>query len=134
MRTVKFYKYGFLIAGLYNIIVGLSFFFFYGAIYSWFSITLPENIAYIHLSAAFIVVQGIMYYLVSRNPEENLDMVKVGVAYKITYIGLVLYYWIINMLPHPMFLSFGVFDSIFLAFFLIFLKDYDSLTFEEATT
>ena len=133
MRNIKFYRYGFFIAGIYDIGLGVGFFLFYRLIYSSFSIPLPQYIAYIHLSAAFVIIQGLIYYLVSRNMERNLDMVKVGVAYKIAYTGLVFYYWNINMLPHPMFLWFGILDVGFLAFFLLYLKDYASLPFKDAT-
>ena len=133
MRSVKFYRFGFLFAGLYDIILGVVFFIFYRAIYDSFSIALPVNIAYIHITAAFVTVQGLMYYLVSKNLENNLDMVKAGIAYKSVYIALVIYYWSINMLPHPMFALFGIFDIGFLAFFIMFLKDHQSLSFTNAT-
>lgn len=129
MRNLNFYKYGFLVAGLFDLILGVVFFLFYRVIYELFSITLPDNIAYIHITAAFVIVQGLMYYLVSQNLEKNLDMVKAGIAYKSVYILLVLYYWSINMLPHPMFALFGIFDVGFLALFILYMKDFESLTF-----
>lgn len=133
MRNIKFYGFGFLFAGLYDIILGIVFFIFYRVIYDSFSVALPVNIAYIHITAAFVTVQGLMYYLVSQNLEKNRDMVKAGIAYKSVYIALVLYYLSINMLPHPMFALFAIFDVGFLAFFILFLKDHESLTFTETT-
>jgi hypothetical protein len=129
MRTLPFYKWGFWISGIYDMVLGLGFFLFYKTIFSTFDIVLPESIAYIHLSAAFVFVQGIMYYLVSGNLQRNIDMVKAGVAYKIAYVGLCFYYWNIDALPHPMFGFFGICDVGFLALFLLFLKDYESLPF-----
>ena len=54
---------------------------------------LPPHVAYIQLAAVFIVVQGLSYWLVYRDPLANLGIVRVGVAYKASYSGLALTTW-----------------------------------------
>lgn len=132
MRTIRFYRGFFLVAAGYDLFLGFVFFVFYNSVYSAFSIELPNNPAYIHLSAAFTIAQGFLYYFVYRNLQRNIDIVKVGVAYKIAYTGVAFYYWSIGMVPHPMFILFGFLDLIFIAFFLLYLRDYETVILENA--
>ncbi len=128
MRTLSFYKKGFMISGIYDLLLGGAFFLFYKWIYSTYNIEYPPTIAYIHLTAAFVFVQGIMYLLVSFNPIRNIDMVKAGIIYKAVYVLLCLYYYTIpGGLPHNMFLIWGVCDVCFLVFFVMFVKDHPAL-------
>ena len=131
MKSDKLYRIGFLIAAIYDFILGIGFFLFYSTIYSMFDITLPENPGYIHLSSAFVFCQGAMYYFVYLNLERNIDIAKIGVVYKIAYTGVCFYYWIIGGLPHPMFAVFGICDIGFIVFFLFYLKNYDGWKTED---
>jgi hypothetical protein len=131
MESDKLYRIGFLIAAIYDFILGIGFFLFYATIYSMFDITLPENPGYIHLSSAFVFCQGAMYYFVYLNLERNIDIAKIGVVYKIAYTGVCFYYWIIGGLPHPMFAVFGICDIGFIVFFLFYLKNYDGWKTED---
>lgn len=124
MRTKRFYRRGFMVAAGYDFILGASFFLFYRTIYSLFDIQLPNNLAYLQLAAAFAFVQGLLYYYVFLNMERNVDIVKVGVVYKIAYTGVAFYYWAIGGLPHPIFALFGFLDLIFIVFFVLYLLDY----------
>jgi hypothetical protein len=46
----------FLVAALYDIVLGIGFFFLFGPIFSALGIALPNNTSYIHLTAAFVFV------------------------------------------------------------------------------
>jgi hypothetical protein len=124
MRNINFYRTLFLAASVYDLFLGLVFFLFYKAIYFLFGIQLPENPAYLHLATAFVFVQGISYYYVFRNLRQNIDMVRVGIFYKIIYAGVSFYYWIVGGLPHPIFAVFGICDLIFGVLFVLYLIDY----------
>lgn len=124
MRTKRFYRRGFMVAAWYDFILGAAFFLFYRTIYSLFDIQLPNSAAYLQLAAAFAFVQGLLYYYVFLNIERNVDIVKVGVVYKIAYTGVAFYYWAIGGLPHPIFALFGFLDLIFIVFFVLYLTDY----------
>jgi hypothetical protein len=75
----------FLVAGLYDALLGLAFLVAGESILTNLGMALPPHIAFIHLSAIFIVVQGLSYLLVFRDPLANLGIVWVGVAYKASY-------------------------------------------------
>jgi len=127
MQTRGFFRGVFLVAALYDLFLGLVFFFLYPWIYGMLAVSLPTEPAYLHASAAFVFVQGIMYYLVYRNMERNVDLVLVGAIYKLVYSGVAFYHWGMGTLPHPIFALFGFLDVIFLVLFLYFLKEAKGL-------
>lgn len=112
----------FLVAALYDIILGIGFFFLYAPIFSTFGIALPNNTSYIHLTAGFVFVQGVGYWLVYQDAPANLGIVKLGIIYKAIFAGLGFYYLAIGQLLHPVFLVFAVADLGFLAGFWLFLR------------
>ncbi len=130
MKNIKFYKGMFMVAAVYDLFLGFLFFLFYKSIYSLFSIELPNNPAYLQLSAGFVFVQGIFYLFVYRNLKRNIDIVKVGIAYKIVYSGLTFYYWALGELPHQIFALFGFLDLIFIGLFALYLKNYKTVIME----
>lgn len=115
------YRTFFLVAALYDIILGVGFFFLYGPLFETLSIALPNNISYIHLTAAFVFVQGVGYWFVFQDPDANRGIVKLGVIYKIAFAGLAFYYAAIGELIHPLFLLFGALDVLFLIGFVMYL-------------
>lgn len=117
----SFWKPFFLVAALYDAILGAVFFFFYDPLFHALGITLPNNISYIHITTAYIFVQGLSYWFVYRAPARNVDILKVGVVYKAIFSGLAFYYFAIGQLLSWVFLIFAVLDLIFLALFLRFL-------------
>lgn len=111
----------FLVAALYDIVLGAGFFFLYAPLWDAFNVALPSSISYIHLTAAFVFVQGVGYWFVYQDPDGNRGIVKTGLIYKIAFSGLAFYYWAIGDLLHPVFLLFGALDLLFLAGFVMFL-------------
>ena len=111
----------FLLAAAYDLVLGVAFFFFYRPIFDALGVAPPENRSYVHLTAAFVAVQGLGYAFVWRNPQRNVDLVKVGVVYKAAYIGTALVYLLNGELLHNIFAWFAVFDVAFLVGFLRFL-------------
>ena len=117
----RFWKPFFLVAAVYDGILGAVFFFFYGPLFHALGIALPNNTSYIHITTAYIFVQGLSYWFVSRNLMKNVDIVKVGIVYKIIYAGLAFYYLAIGQLLTTLLAVFGVFDIVFAVFFVRFL-------------
>lgn len=120
-RTVTLFRILFLTATLYDGILGAAFFFLYHPIYQFLGIQLPDNTSYIHLSAGLVFVQGIGYWFVYQNMLRNIDLVKVGVAYKGIYTLVAVYYWAMGQLLHTVFAWFAVLDVLFLTAFVRFL-------------
>ena len=120
MKMEKFYKGLFLIAGLYDFILGVLFFLCYVQIYNFFGIDLPSHPEYIQAPAIFIVILGIMFFYVFKNMYRNADLVKVGALSKIAYSGLTFYHYFLTEL-HWIFVFFAWCDVVFLILFILFL-------------
>ena len=119
---LRFWKSFYVVAALYDAILGAAFFFFYGPLFHALGITLPNNTSYIHITAGYIFVQGVSYWFVSRDPLKNVDIVKIGIVYKAIYSGVALYYLLTGQLLSSVCAWFAVLDVIFLLFFVRFLQ------------
>jgi hypothetical protein len=113
----------FLVAALYDLLLGAAFVVFGEQLLSAIGMELPPHVAYIQLAAVFIFVQGLSYALVYRDPLANLGIVRVGVAYKVAYAGLALWYLVIGLLPSVFFLPWAAIDVAFLVGFVLFLRE-----------
>lgn len=113
----KYYRGLFLISALYDVILGIVFTFFQTRAFGALGIRekLPEYGGYISLLGAFVFVIGVAYYLISRSDlRQNLDLILIGVLYKLAYCATVFYYALIGNVPHLIFVAlFGVADLIF---------------------
>ena len=115
-----FFKGLFLVAAVYDLILGLAFFLFYKPVYAYFNITLPPYPMYLQMAAAFVIAMGVGYYFVYRNLYRNVDLVKLGVVYKLVYSGLTTYFYFMD-LANIVFFWFAIIDFLFLLLFVWFL-------------
>jgi len=112
----------FLVAAIYDMALGIAFFALFDPLFAALGITLPNNTSYIHLTAAFVFVQGLGYWFVYQDPPANLGIVKLGIVYKAIFAGLAFFYLAIGQLLHPAFLVFAAADIAFLVGFAVFLR------------
>ena len=115
-----FFKKLFLVAAIYDLVLGILFFAFYEPIYKYFNIAIPNYPIYLQMAAAFVIAMGVGYYFVYKNLYRNIDLVKLGVVYKAVYSGLTSYWYFIG-LGNVIFFWFAIFDFIFLILFVCFL-------------
>ncbi len=112
----------FLLAALYDGVLGLAFLVAFGPLYAALGAAPPADPVYLRLIAAFVAVQGLGYWFVARAPRRNVDLVKVGAVYKAAYIVVALLARAEGDLPHAVFAGFAAADAFFLAGFLLFLR------------
>ena len=112
----------FLVAAVYDMLLGLAFFFLYQSLFDWVGMTLPPHPSYAQLPAVFVFVQGLSYGIVWWNPLRNRGLVWVGVVYKAGYSGLAAFYLLTDQIPAMFFAWFGLFDFLFLLGFAWFLR------------
>jgi hypothetical protein len=108
----------FLLSAIYYFILGILFFFFFVQIFNFFSIEIPNFPQYIQLSAAFVAVLGVAYFLIYLNLGRNRDLWKIGTVYKAVYILIVAYHYLITKQANIIFFYFALIDVVFLAFFI----------------
>ncbi len=122
LKNEKTYRNLFLIAALYELILGFVFFVFWRFFFEdIFKIPLPNYPQFFQAAAAFVVVMGVGFYFVYINMYRNIDIVKLGIVFKLVYTGLAFYYVFIENMPW-IFSVFGFLDLIFIVFFVFFLR------------
>ncbi len=121
LTNERAYRILFLIAALYDFILGFIFFAFLRFFFEdLFGIPYPIYPAFFQAAAAFVFVMGVGFYFVYRNIYRNIDIVKVGITFKLFYTGLAFYHVFVKGMPW-IFSVFGFLDLIFIVFFVFFL-------------
>jgi hypothetical protein len=115
--SLKAIKVLFWIAALYDLILGLVFGLFYQPIYARFGVELPNHPGYVQLSAMFIFIIGVGFYLVTRNPRENRQIILLGILMKLGFCLVVFSHLFFGTVP-PIYVPFAVLDFVFLVSFL----------------
>ena len=123
MNSEKYYKNMFIGGAIYNIGAGLPLLiisFFTDSVYSIFGLDKPNYLLWIHFSFLCIIVFGIGYYMVSRNPESNQGIVLIGGIAKMCFFLLTTIAYL-NEEANFLLLFTGIIDFIFVILFFEFL-------------
>ena len=126
MDKIKYYKYMFIIGALWNLILGVMFFFLPALGESVFEMTGTEvlpSLLFYHAFFGIVFFFGIAYYLVARDLDKNHVIVLLGAIAKTFIFILFLIYFIIghsNIVP----VIFVIGDLIFACLFAEFLINY----------
>ena len=117
----QWYRRLFLVATVYDVVLGIVFLFFAGWAFDLLDIRneLPEG-GYVSLIGAFLLVIGIAYWLIYRGDlVENRDLIAVGTLYKLAYSGVGFWVWAFGEVPHVAFVAvFGIADVVFFVLML----------------
>ena len=122
MRKERYYKILYLVATIYNLVLGSAFCFFYRPLHKWILLQpLPEPPIYFQVCAAFIAVTGLGFYYIYRNLYRNIDLAKIGIAMQLVYcLGAI---WYATYAAIPLALAiFGICDAVFIILFIDFLR------------
>jgi hypothetical protein len=116
------WRWLFIVAALYDMALGVAFFFFGEAVFEWLGMTPPPHISYIQLPAIFVFVQGVSYALVAAEPLAHPGIVWIGIVYKLSYALLAAWYLVTDQIPAMFFAWFGLFDFVFFLAFVWYLR------------
>lgn len=108
----------FAVAGVYDLALGAAFLFFGPQVYATFGVAPPNHWGYVQFGALVLAVFGGMFFFVAGDPVRHRNLMPCGMALKISYTGLVSYYWVAGECP-LMFKPFAVADGIMLVLFLM---------------
>ena len=111
----------FVIAALYDFILGVIFLVAWKQLYNDFGVTLPNHAGYVQFGAALVAIFGIGFWFVAQNPERNRDIIKMGILLKIAYSGVVLGHYFFGLVP-GVWMPFAWCDLIFLGLFVVALR------------
>lgn len=106
----------FLIAAVYDEVLGVMFLAFGPYVFERAGINPPNHWGYVQFPAALLVVFGIMFLAVAVRPVANRNLIPYGILLKISYAGVVLYYWIVEPIP-LIWKPFAVADLVFMILF-----------------
>ena len=106
----------FIIAALYEGLLGIFFLFAGSFVFQWYQVTPPNHFGYVQFPAALLVIFGLMFLEIAKNPTRNRNLIKYCMLLKVAYCSIVFYHWFSTGIP-DMWKPFAYFDLIFLVLF-----------------
>jgi hypothetical protein len=116
MKSLLSVRIMFVIAALYDGLLGLAFIVAGPHLFDLAKITPPNHWGYVHFAAGTLVLFGYMFLMIALRPIENRNLVLYGMLLKVCYISTVGWHWFHGGLP-ALWTWFGVADTAFLALF-----------------
>ncbi len=108
----------FIVAALYDGILGISFLVAPRPLYDWLEMPEPEHLGYMQFGAALLVVFAIMFMNIARSPINNRNLIPYGILLKVSYCAVVFYHWFAGVISTP-WKVFAVCDVLFGVLFLV---------------
>ena len=108
----------FVVAGLYDGVVGVIFFLFGLSVFDFYNATRPNHIGYIQFPALILIIFGIMFVRIASDPVRFRELILYVVGLKLAYSGVVFYHYFTAGLPF-MWIPFAILDILFLIIFLV---------------
>ena len=107
----------FVVACLYDGVLGLAFLLAAPTLFSRLGIPPPGHWGYIHFAAMLLVVFAAMFLAVARDPVGNRNLIPYGLMLKASYCGTVFYHWLAGGVATA-WKPFAFLDLLFAALFL----------------
>jgi hypothetical protein len=107
----------FLVAGLYDLLIGLVFLVGGRQLLESAGVLAPNHWGYLQFAACELIIFGLMFLSVSRDPVGKRELIVYGLLLKVSYVSLTGYYWTIGECP-LLFQPFAVIDAVMFALFL----------------
>lgn len=89
----------FWLAAAYDGVLGLLFLAAPWWVFTRFNVAPPNHLGYVQFPAALLVIFGLMFVAVARNPVGNRGLIVYGILLKVAYCSLAIYYWVTTDIP-----------------------------------
>lgn len=89
----------FLLVALYDGVLGLAFFAAPAALFRLADVPPPNHFGYVQFPALLLIVFALMFVAIARDPVANRGMIVYGILLKLSYSGLVFWYWFSTGIP-----------------------------------
>lgn len=116
MKSQRTISVLFIVAALYDGLLGVAFLFASGRLFEWYKVTPPNHPGYVQFPALLLLIFALMFLAVAWDPVRNRNLIPYGILLKAAYAGVVLYYWLTIDLP-DMWKPFCIGDLTFLVLF-----------------
>ena len=117
MMRSKWVKPLFIVAGLYDGILGLAFLMVPLQIFEMYGVTPPNHLAYIQFPALLLVVFALMFFRLAMDPVGRRELILYGCGLKIAYCAPAFFYDITTGIP-SMWMPWAWMDLAFLGLFI----------------
>jgi hypothetical protein len=112
MRTL------FVVAGIYDGVLGLAFLFAPTWVFSIHHVAPPEHLAYVQFPALLLMLFGLMFFRIAADPVSRRELILYGCGLKISYCGTVFWHQLTGGVPF-MWVPWAWADLVFLALFVV---------------
>jgi hypothetical protein len=106
----------FVIAGLYDFVIGLTFLFFGSQLFESAGVPQPKHWAYIQFGSLMLMIFGTMFLAIAYDPVGKRNLIPYGLLLKLSYVGLATYWWMATDIP-MLFKPFAVIDTVMFVLF-----------------
>lgn len=89
----------FVIAAVYDGVLGLVFLFFPLWVFSIHGVVPPNHLAYIQFPALLLLVFAAIFFRIASNPKRHRELIPYGIALKASYAGLAFLYELTEGIP-----------------------------------
>ncbi len=117
MKPLRWIRGLFVLAALYDGVLGIAFLFTPTWVYETFDVTPPNHWGYIRFPAALLIVFAVMFAAIVRNPIRNRGLILYGIALKVSYCAVAISYWAMTDIP-GMWKPFAIIDLLMAALFV----------------
>jgi len=118
MMGERWVKIFYVIAGLYDGILGIAFILFPGEIFALYGVEPPNHMAYVQFPALLLIVFATMFFRVAANPLRNRELILYGCGLKISYCATAFWYEVTIGIPF-MWIPWAWADLVFLLLFIL---------------
>ena len=108
----------FVVAALSDFLLGLGFLAAGPAIFDWAGIPAPNHWGPLQFAALMLMIFGLMFAAVVFDPVSQRNLIRYGLLLKLSFCGLVAYYWITSEVP-MLFRICAIWDAILYVLFLV---------------
>ncbi len=116
MKSLRAISLLFIVAAIYDGLLGAVFLFASGAPFQWFSVTPPNHPGYVQFPAALLLIFSVMFVAIALNPVGNRNLIPYGILLKVSYCGVASFHWATAGIPNR-WKPFCVLDIVFLFLF-----------------
>ncbi len=107
----------FVVAGLYDGILGLAFIVAPYDIFAFFAVEPPNHVAYVQFPALLLLIFAWLFFLVASDPLRYRHLIPFGWGLKVSYSGLAFYHEWTTGIP-AMWIPWAWADLVFLVLFI----------------
>ena len=99
MKATRMIAALYLLAALYDGLLGAAFLCAPEAVFRISAVTPPNHWGYVQFPAALLIIFALMFVAIARNPVQNRNLVIYGILLKAAYCSITFWYWFSDGVP-----------------------------------